>query len=291
MLLGSPMLEVGIGLVFLYLLLSMVVSTLSELIARALALRSNTLRDGLDALLGSKAGGEKLLIDFYNHPFIKGLGKNSQPSYIAARTFSLTLLDLVAAGKTSVPMIVQDIDGANVPDDLKKQLKALATRAGDDYDKYVASIEQWFDEDMQRVSGWYKRKSQLICVALGLVLTILINADSFAFATGLIQNSAAREAFVSSAAAVVSASPAPATGLPAIDIPKAQQELSQAGLAIGWNGGTPYQDRLPSMLVGWLVTAAAVSLGAPFWFDLLTRLVNIRTAGPIPSSSATEAQP
>jgi len=38
-------------------------------------------------------------------------------------------------------------------------------------------------------------------------------------------------------------------------------------------------------LVGWLITALAVSLGGPFWFDLLNRLVDLRGAGPRPASA------
>jgi hypothetical protein len=35
-----------------------------------------------------------------------------------------------------------------------------------------------------------------------------------------------------------------------------------------------------SHLFGWLLSVAAVSLGAPFWFDTLSRFINIRGAGP-----------
>jgi hypothetical protein len=39
---------------------------------------------------------------------------------------------------------------------------------------------------------------------------------------------------------------------------------------------------LLSKLAGWIITAAAVSQGAPFWFDLLQKLVNMRLAGKKP---------
>ena len=35
-------------------------------------------------------------------------------------------------------------------------------------------------------------------------------------------------------------------------------------------------------LLGWIITAFAISLGAQFWFDLLTKFVNLRAAGPKP---------
>jgi hypothetical protein len=39
------------------------------------------------------------------------------------------------------------------------------------------------------------------------------------------------------------------------------------------------------MLFGWMITAAAVSLGAPFWFDILKRFVSIRSAGKAPEEA------
>jgi hypothetical protein len=35
-------------------------------------------------------------------------------------------------------------------------------------------------------------------------------------------------------------------------------------------------------VLGWFVTGLALSLGAPFWFDLLGKFMNIRGAGPKP---------
>ena len=41
--------------------------------------------------------------------------------------------------------------------------------------------------------------------------------------------------------------------------------------------------------IGWLITALAVSLGGPFWFELLNRLVDMRGAGKKPPSVTTAA--
>lgn len=43
-----------------------------------------------------------------------------------------------------------------------------------------------------------------------------------------------------------------------------------------------------SFLVGWFVTAIAISMGASFWFDLLSKVVNIRNTGNKPPSSANK---
>jgi len=46
-------------------------------------------------------------------------------------------------------------------------------------------------------------------------------------------------------------------------------------------------NRVWSHLLGWLLTASALCFGAPFWFDLLKRFVNIRNVGPKPDSNNT----
>ena len=40
-----------------------------------------------------------------------------------------------------------------------------------------------------------------------------------------------------------------------------------------------------SRIVGWLLTIIAVSLGAPFWFDLLNRFITIRASGKAPEEA------
>jgi hypothetical protein len=40
-------------------------------------------------------------------------------------------------------------------------------------------------------------------------------------------------------------------------------------------------------LGGWILTALAVSLGAPFWFDVLNNFVNLRLSGAKPAKAPT----
>ena len=59
------------------------------------------------------------------------------------------------------------------------------------------------------------------------------------------------------------------------------ETISAVSLPIGWSE-FPKRDQLPIIFLGWLITAFAVSLGAPFWFDLLNKFMNIRSAGKAP---------
>lgn len=40
------------------------------------------------------------------------------------------------------------------------------------------------------------------------------------------------------------------------------------------------------VVLGWALSAIAISMGAPFWFDLLGKVINVRNTGPKPASSS-----
>ena len=43
-------------------------------------------------------------------------------------------------------------------------------------------------------------------------------------------------------------------------------------------------------ILGLLLTAVAVTQGAPFWFDLIKKLSNPRSSGPVPATSEETAK-
>ena len=53
---------------------------------------------------------------------------------------------------------------------------------------------------------------------------------------------------------------------------------SSAILGLGWSDATcrTWCDRPFTTIVGWILTAFAISLGAPFWFDLLNKIMMLR---------------
>ena len=44
-------------------------------------------------------------------------------------------------------------------------------------------------------------------------------------------------------------------------------------------------------LFGWLLTGVAITLGAPFWFDVLGKVSNLRASGIKPDSVLTATAP
>src|SRR5690348_7131358 len=111
---GMAVLDVAIGLMFMFVMLSLLVTTVQESVASALRLRATNLYAALanllaDPQLARHPEYEQLVDDLYRHPLIKSLYRRSpaselakrfdwrspQPSYIPARTFAIALLDVL----------------------------------------------------------------------------------------------------------------------------------------------------------------------------------------------------
>ena len=308
-----PVIEVLIGIFFLYLLLSLVVSAINEGFAGLFGWRSTYLERGIRSLLGAALTGR-----FFEHNLIRGLRNdeaklpfNRKPSYVSASTFTETVLDLVrkaqpSSGEPPVP------DAPSVPSDdvvLKDVRQRLETGAladapllGDalqvfssaakDLDDFKTRVDAWFEEAMSRVSGWYKRYTSLMLFLIGLVLVSVINADTISIASTLWRNAAVRAAVVEQAGTVAQGDQ------PDPDQVRDQlRELDELNLPLGWRLGagrqadpTRWPVNLPEYgikLLGLLITAFALSFGSAFWFDLLKKFVGIRSSGAEPQPAQT----
>lgn len=319
MLFGSTVIETAIGLALVYLLLSLLCSAIQELLAQLLALRSATLFQGIETMLTPR-----LALLLYQHPLIntqfrqgqfdKLLNRTGRPSYISSPTFALTLLDVlqteaakatktqaaaepVAAASTAVvpapPAATSRSDAvraavAALPEEhVRRVLLLLLDNVEGDYTKFVASLQQWYDDTMNRVSGWYKRKVQILLIVIGLLITVALGVDTVSVATALWKEPTLRAQAVA-VAQHVTQNPANGAGQSIGDLNK---QLNDLQLPMGW-ANPPKSGDLGAWaikILGLLLTTCAVSLGAPFWFGVLNRVVNIRATGPTPPSTSTSA--
>ena len=187
----NPIIETAIGLLFVNLLLSMVCSAMLEWIAALFGLRAKTLFEGITKML---CGDENLRNRIYAHPLIDGLSRKSgldrllrrdaRPSYIAPETFSKAFLAaatvLTAHGMNTNPTKANN--GEPLHDNMKELIATFQATAGGTIDDLSDSIEAWYNDAMDRVSGWYKRKTQGILLVLGLIIAIAFNADAIMLA-------------------------------------------------------------------------------------------------------------
>jgi hypothetical protein len=283
---GSEILEVAAGLIFIYWLLSLICSTVNEGIAAVLSTRAKDLEKAIRTLLNDPRG-EGAAKAFYEHSLIKVLKKgNRKPSYIPPRTFGLVLKDILAGGGApattinGVRVMVDKISN----DELKKSLRVLVDEAGSELGKLQEGVETWFNDMMDRVSGWYKRKVQLIILCLALGLVGAFNVDTFAIAKNLLYNAPVRAAIVAKADALVKESPSSDADQTATvsasvqQIKDLQKELLSLPVPFGWPETPQGFLNWLAKILGLLFTVGAISLGAPFWFEFLEKVLKIRLA-------------
>jgi len=215
-------------------------------------------------------------------------------SYLSSRTFTVALLDLLVPddrGQTTLDQVVASL--TRLPEGLpgRDALLAQARQADGSLTAFRTGVEHWYDEQMGRVSGWYKRWAQWRLFLAGLVLAALFNVDSIAVTQSLYRDESVRQAVVTAA---LVAEQCPADAGPAREACLGEQTrvLRSMPLPVGWEGTSPAHvlwragpAAVLLTLLGWLITAAAVSLGAPFWFDALSRWGSLRTAGTRPEQS------
>jgi hypothetical protein len=172
------------------------------------------------------------------------------------------------------------------------------------------NIEAWFDGTMDRVSGWYKRRTQIWLFAIGLGAAIAMNVNTITIAEHLAQDETARARMVELAERVAQArsanqSPPSPEGRQAPEAVEGQDdtatdtnltiaqarnqvamfrsELASVGVPIGWDHmPAPPEDANRFLFVlrqvaGLLLTAFAVTFGTPFWFDTLNKFMVIRS--------------
>lgn len=320
---GSDVLDIAITMVFIYFLLSLLVMTVAELIARIFALRSSNLVNAISNLLADpEIGSSELVTAFWAHPLMAkltrqgtghGIGQGKdKPSYIPANLFALALLDAIRNQVQPDKQFENAKDVRSALTGLKyEQLRRLLLSIiGVDtpsLEQAHVDLAKWFDEYMDRATGWYRRKMQTISLALAFVVVVALNADSLAILDAVSNNAELRKAAVAAATEYVQKNPSPVLSptepisptqatvdlVPPIKaIIALQDTLTELNLPVWW---TPAADRLPKDWVGWtykvlglLITALLVSIGAPFWFDLLNKLVNLRAAGNPPDKTPTQ---
>jgi hypothetical protein len=272
----TAVLEVAIGLGFVYLIFSLVASTIVEWTSAVGDRRAAFLKLALNRSLG-----ETLTAELLEHPIIRGIaapvkpswwGSLPKPNYLPPRAVALALGDL-ARRSGADPSLVRLMHA------LKSELAAGASEAIAVDGEVLFRLERWFTEQMARTTAGYKRWTQLWTIALALLLTVAFDIDAGRMTNHLLSNAAVRSALASTASNEVAKQTL-------ADIQPTAATL--AALPVGWK--RPVAEALGdgglstfATFAGWAISMIAIGLGAPFWFDLLNRLVSLRQTGPRPA--------
>lgn len=343
---GSAVLESLIALAFLYLLLSVVCSSVNEFISRLFQLRHTTLLKGLGHLLADHQVRDKLM----DHPLIKVLGPS--PTHIPAKTFAMALLDLIAPAGQEVPGAaaataaaggssgssggpagaaetvtseppaeaasvdakaaggavaaavpadlapplgyeqVRQAIGNLPPSELRRSLLVLVDSADRRLDAVHEALSNWFDSTMDRASEWYKRRTHWILLVLAALVSVGSNADTLEVAESLWRDSGLRQGIVAAADGYIAAyqnqgitPQEQATTDPEAALASLTDELSSFQLSLGWQTAPVTAGGWLKKLLGLALTTLAVSLGAPFWFDVVNKVILARSPPPPPAEA------
>jgi hypothetical protein len=153
----------------------------------------------------------------------------------------------------------------------REMLQKAAANAGGRLEGFRAHVETAFEDSMERATGWYKRKAQFVVALVAIAFAVGLNVDTVRLAATLYNDQAVRSAVVGKGAAIAKPQ----------DAADAVAAVKQLKLPVGWGAANTPSDFVGwlSRIPGWLITIAALNLGAPFWFDLLSRFSRQRQAG------------
>lgn len=371
-------LDVVIGLVFVFLLYSLLLTIILEFIASRLSFRAKFLEKAIfrmledddarqpnslavklgihiNSLSDTEMKSRAFFRTFYDHPLIKYLGEKpsrSKPSYLVSETFSKVVVDILRGDKLEPGQEIRSgiqeslntgmiswnkqpdkkAKPANPSHDIQPQtllfLKSLWGDAQGDVEEFKGLLQNWFNETMDRTTGWYKKYTQFVSLFVGLLIAIIFNVDTIAIAHKLEKDPKLREQIVQQADAYIKAHPNMDTEIAREKQQAIQQldttrdivlqkdsiekkvsedytalkrtgdslvkrasalienDIEKTNGILGMGIGSFRWSNFLTSWLGWLLTALALSLGAPFWFDLLNKLMKLRNSVPPSSDNA-----
>ncbi len=302
---GSEILEVVIGLVFIYLLLSLLATTLNEMVTNFLSLRGRNLRKTLKFMFDEadckfdirKFYEDPLIKKFSARPWLNRFGIKSPTDFLANEHFSKILIKAVFKPGETITGIkdLEDRVDRMFPGkgDVNRILKRLVQDSGENLEQLQHNIESWYEDVMSTAAEWYKSKIRILLFVLGLLISVTFNADTFVIVKRLSTNPEIRTAIVAQAGQMnmqqIKTGPQPDSTksfqvlYAKVDsLNKHIADISNP-LGMGWssNGGFHWTfkniwEQIRNHIWGWLLTALAISFGAPFWFDMLRKVMNIK---------------
>jgi len=295
----SSMIGVAVGLVVVYYILSLIVSSITDLVTKWFDLRAKDLLRGLRELIDKPEQIEKLM----NHRLVAPLktqrllpspkmeievaGKKAEIPHIEdipAREFALALFDVVApdAGAGDGPTALNGFRETvtALPDGRAKEAVLKFTNSGvKSIQETRALAEGWFDDTMKRVTELYRQQTRLISVVLALVIALALGVDSIALTVHLWHEPSARALFAERADQILQEQGSEA------DPESLTEDLKALNIPIFWWSDPP---ETPGgwivKVIGTIITGLAAGLGSQFWYQVLKQL---RPGASRPAKAAT----
>ncbi len=289
-------LSIVIGLVFVLLLFSMLTSAIVEVYHAFKASRGNHLKNTLEMMLGP----EKARL-FLEHAYFKQLSSATKPTstqklpvWIDKTTFSAILADILTP--EGAKMDIQDRIDKIENIELRKVLNFLWRQSGGDIRIFQTKVEYWYDEVMARAKEWFIDSTKWRLFFFGTILAAVLNADTVQIYQSLSANAALRDELVNNADIFVKSGDTALVKRNApivkgdttrrdtasaranfMNVKNMYDETIASPLGLGWGQSRPdnWWEWL-TKIIGWLLTGVAVTMGAPFWFEMLKKMLALK---------------
>lgn len=255
---ASPILDVAIGLIFVFLLVALIASQIGDKISSWLRWRSKELENGIRNFIVGKQY-TNLFNDFYENPLIKSLVPEDSAgtrvlekthmdflvykrktedniiiktaSSIPKETFALALFDLLvpnSGGQTTLGQLKASITTLPPNTPMRAPLLSLINTADGKVENFRTNVENWFDNTIYKTTQIYQRNMMIFALVITAAVAVFLNVDAIAIGTELWHDSSLRAALVGAAAQYTQGSP---------EQDQALQQLNSLNLPIGWNAG------------------------------------------------------
>ncbi|MFN0201559.1 MAG: hypothetical protein ACKVTZ_08560, partial [Bacteroidia bacterium] len=160
-------------------------------------------------------------------------------------------------------------------------------------------LQNYFNDYMDRVSGWYKRKMQLMITCISFIFCFALNIDTIQITQTLWSNEAMRTSIANVAEDYYEQHTQDSTHTLKDSTATAnfKQELKTIHNTIEeynqlpfgwkmseWKAMNPNTTFFWVKILGFALSCLALSLGAPFWFDVLGKMINLRVTGKKPEN-------
>ncbi len=305
-------LEVIVGMIFTFMLLSLLGTTFNELVSAWRGWRGFYMEEALKRLLEFRDNPE-VFHKFKQNAMFRQLMQHKAPlrvsqapAYLSAANFSSILSNVLKKKNEAVQSADDFLQGLPEESQLRQVLEQFKEEGHTSVEAFKSRLQAWFDDVMYQSSGWYKRHLQFVTFFVGLGIAGILNADSFQIYQNLNANAVNRQKLAALATAFSNNNqtlPAPASPTDTVAngekknpintfLNTAEFKETSNILGLGWQPNDLFVSPKAWLLrvLGWFITALAISLGAPFWFDVLKKIITIQSTGNVPSGGTGSAQ-
>jgi hypothetical protein len=262
-------LDLVIGLTFIYFILSITCSALLEIISGFFNFRGLLLRRWIMRTFtceGTDVVGSAIL----RHQMVSRLKlRNGRfPAKIPGALFASVILDLSSNKDFQILL----------PEELRRLWDQFPSGSSNDLKKISNQLRKWFRLFQSHLTDHYKSLVRVWLAVISLAIIIPANTDSFRMADWLMNHPDKGEKIAMKAEQIASVFAQDTTGFNLRKLGEIEEQFAKTGIPVGWDTQPEIHGAASwaSKIAGLMVTVFCVSMGAPFWYDLLRYLSDLR---------------